>query len=344
MPGFHAILIVHDESRLIDQALTELLSWCDTVIVCDTGSHDNTWELITDAAVMDGRIIPRTFEPPVIHRDGLHAWLFHQYRDRFKPGDWIARVNIDQVYHIPPPEFIRSHVSPHEACINACIYNFVITNAELKNWQDGLETLADRARPVQDRRRYFRFAGPELSLFRYRRSMQWLPSRRGPFNAGLPAAALIPIRQYSAHDPVHLQTRCAIHAATAFLTPGAPESHWHASDWRRFLFHEKAPRTLYWHPDQPLPAPPASDFPQQTYARRFAQHAFYRSGLVNLIDRARPSFPESYRAIPITAEATERLARYLESIAEVPFFKDVPLPVQERRMQNVAPQPALESV
>ena len=53
---FHALLPVRDEADIIGQCLRHLLTWADAVHVFDTGSVDDTWEIVGDLASRDERV------------------------------------------------------------------------------------------------------------------------------------------------------------------------------------------------------------------------------------------------------------------------------------------------
>ena len=53
---FHALLPVRDEADIVGQCLRQLLTWADAVYVFDTGSVDDTWEIVRDLASGDDRV------------------------------------------------------------------------------------------------------------------------------------------------------------------------------------------------------------------------------------------------------------------------------------------------
>src|SRR5690606_2989733 len=158
---------IRDEGDIIAQTLAHLLTWCDTILIYDTGSLDDTWDIITEFAARDRRIIPIASQP-TLFTNGLRAWVFNDHRHLFRDGDWIARVDANEFYHRPPPAFVRDHLSRGEGRINAQLFEFEITLRQFRAWQRGEETIADRARPIESRRRHFWFEDyPELRLFKY---------------------------------------------------------------------------------------------------------------------------------------------------------------------------------
>ena len=53
MTRFFALLPVRDEADIVDQSLQKILAWADAIYVFDTGSVDNTWEIVQDFAGRD---------------------------------------------------------------------------------------------------------------------------------------------------------------------------------------------------------------------------------------------------------------------------------------------------
>jgi hypothetical protein len=332
MPAFHVILVAREEADIIEQTLRHLLSWCDFLAVYDTGSTDGTWEIVQDLAAADRRLVP-IGTAPVLFNDSLRAWLFEQSRQRFRTGDWIVRADADEFYHIPPPQFVRERLARYESRICSCQYDFMLSRTELKSWQEGLETPADRERPIEDRRRYFRFDEyPEQRLFRYRRDMVWPTMRYDPANPGLHARERIPVRHYRARDPLQIQVRCAIREPTAEAVPWAAW-HWKIPDWRAWVFADDDPAMRHWAPREPLPEHPYRQLELPRF-RRLAEHAFYRSGYVHLRDRLRTPFPRDFAPTPMDPDIQAQITTNLAAIRERPFLRDCPPQLAARRARG----------
>src|SRR4051795_8958852 len=95
---FQGLLLVRDEIDILPEALPAFLTWCDAVYIFDLGSTDGTWEYVLDAARSESRIVP--FERrPVVYSDDLRCVPFHHFRDRFRDGDWIVKLDADEFYH-----------------------------------------------------------------------------------------------------------------------------------------------------------------------------------------------------------------------------------------------------
>ena len=127
-------------------------------------------------------------------------------------------------------------------------YDFRLTAAEVQAWQAGRETLADRARPIEQRRRFFTVSPySEPRLCRYRASMRWPPTVSFPFNAGFRARARLPIRHYPHRDPVQLERRCRLRAAMMADAENRShwsrpdQHHWSQGDWQSFIVPDDHP-------------------------------------------------------------------------------------------------------
>src|SRR5678815_3443511 len=126
---YHGIMVLRDEGDIIAHTLTHLLTWVDALHLFDTGSTDGTWEIVKEFARRDDRVKPIAREEIVYHH-GLQGVLFGRVRHTFEDGDWFARLDADEIYHIPPPQFVRERVSRHESRVFALLYEFLMTRAQ----------------------------------------------------------------------------------------------------------------------------------------------------------------------------------------------------------------------
>jgi glycosyltransferase involved in cell wall biosynthesis len=329
MPAFHAIMVVREEGDIIAQTLAHVLSWADAVYIFDTGSTDNTWDTIQQLATRDKRLKPLGREP-VLFTDSIRGWLFSRIRQHIRPGDWVARIDADEFDHIPPPTFVKERLSGHEARIFSCQYDFMLSRPEVKAWQDGIETTADRARDIRERRRNFRFDDySEQRLFRYRRGLSWPLNRVDPLCGGLIARERIPVLHYRARDPLQIQVRCAIREPTAD-TGTFVGWHWTIADWRQWVFDDNDPTMVHWAPGTPLPEHPLHRFHFKPWGR-FKAHVYHRSGAVHLHDRFRPTFPSDWRPTPLDPQIQNKIAHNLAQIRATPYLRDCPPQVKDKR-------------
>jgi glycosyltransferase involved in cell wall biosynthesis len=312
--AFHVLLPVRDEADIIGQCLRHLLTWADAIYVFDTGSVDKTWEIVQSAAAGDRRVIPLKKEPVYFSETRLRGWIFNQARGRMRTGDWFLRADADEFHHIAPPEFVRTRLRPHETIVYHQYYDFGLTAAEVRAWDEGRETLADRARPIEDRRRwYIPSVYSEPRLCRYRESMRWPATVSFPFNAGYLARARLPIRHYPHRDPVQLERRCRLRVImmTDRENRGARRSfnHWAEADWRKFITPDDAPGLRHWSPGTDLPEFHFTNH-LAPWPRRAAQRLVH-GALLPLLDARRRGWGESDAPQPLPEEITQRLAQEL---------------------------------
>ena len=316
MPGFHALLPVRDEADIIEQCLNRLLAWADAVYVFDTGSVDETWQLIQEAASKDRRLILLGQKPVYFSETRLRGWMFDQARSHMRQGDWFVRVDADEFHHVFPPEFVKSHLDKHETCAYHQYYDFALTESEVQRWEAGQETISDRARPIEDRRQWYTVSMySEPRLCQYRESMAWPPSVSFPFNAGYVARERLPIRHYPHRDPEQLKRRCRLRAIMMADTENRanwtrPElHHWAEREWRKFIKADTAQGLQRWRPGtileevhnaNHLPTPP----------KRFAQRTAHAL-LLPILDRVRPVWPADATPQPIRPDVVLKLQKEL---------------------------------
>jgi glycosyltransferase involved in cell wall biosynthesis len=313
---FHVLLPVRDEADIIGQCLDHLLKWADAIYVFDTGSIDDTWEIVQAAASKDRRVVLLGRQPVYFSETRLRGWMFHQARESMREGDWFLRADADEFHHVTPREFVRSYLGPQETIAYHQYYDFALTQSEVDDWEAGRESFADRKRRIEQRRQWYTVSVySEPRLCRYRRTMKWPPSVSFPFNAGFVARERLPIRHYPHRDPVQLERRCRLRAIMMAdrenrANWSCPElHHWAEARWRKFIMPDAAPGLKRWVPGSPLPESSRTIHlapPHKRLAQRLA-HAF----LLRLLDRSRPGWPDGARPQPIGPDVVERLEREL---------------------------------
>jgi glycosyltransferase involved in cell wall biosynthesis len=312
---FHVLLPIRDESDIIGQCLAHTLGWADAIYVFDTGSVDETWEIAQDFAARDKRVIPLRKEPVYFSETRLRGYMFHVARQQMRTGDWFLRVDADEFHHIPPPDFVKNCVRKHETAAYHQYYDFRLLQSEVDAWNRGEETLQDRQRPIEERRRHYTVSVySEPRLCRYRETMQWPQTVSFPFNAGFVARERLRIRHYPHRDPVQLERRCRLRA----IMMSDPENranwthpelhHWAIEDWRKFITPDDLPGLKCWPPGTELPLVHQANHlkPPPLRAVQWFIHRF----LLNWLDRRRPRFDEQIRPQPMPREiidTTERL-------------------------------------
>jgi glycosyltransferase involved in cell wall biosynthesis len=316
---FHALLPVRDEADIIGQYLEQALTWADAIYVFDTGSVDNTWEIVRDFASRDKRIVPIRKESVYFSETRLRSYMFHVVRQNMHNGDWFLRVDADEFHHIAPPEFVRNCMRKHETAAYHQYYDFRLLQSEVDAWNAGEETLTDRQRPIEDRRRHYTVSEySEPRLCRYRETMQWPVTVSFPFNAGYVARERLPIRHYPYRDPVQLERRCKLRAIMMADEENRsnwsrPElHHWAECDWKKFITPDDLPGLKLWKSGTELPLVHETGHLKPSHIRvvqRF-MHAF----CLPMLDRLRRKFPPDSRPQAIPKEIVELLQEKLDTV------------------------------
>jgi hypothetical protein len=316
---FHGLMLLRDEIDIIKQNLDHLLSWIDSLYILDMGSVDGTWDVVQDYAKRDPRVVP-FFSRPIVYDDCLRCMLFDQYRDRFEAGDWVMKIDADEFYHITPRRFVDERLNPMETAVLLQWYFFRLTQQEVSDYESGkVNVKEDRARPIEERRRYYKISAySEPRMFRYRRTMRWPQTASFPFNAGFTAKERIPIRHYPHRDPEQMENRFRLRAAMMKLKAHAG-GHWKLEDWRMELVDSSgaseaassnvglgvAPSItdgplLHWPPGSPLVEQPLQNHLPAAHVR-LAQRLIHPL-LLPMLDSRRASYDRSYSPTPIPPE------------------------------------------
>ena len=309
---FHAFLVVRDEGDIIEQSLRHLMTWADAVYVFDTGSCDETWDLVRQFAAKEHRVIPLGRNPVFFSDKRVRSWVFEQGRRHMRNGDWFARVDADEFHHVSPRDFVISSRRGHETVVYHQYYDFHLRRAEVHAWRDGAEGLAERKRPIEERRRWFTISSyTEPRLCRYRESMQWPESVSFPYNAGYVAVERLPIRHYPHRDPPQLKRRCALRSIMMTEPENACARHWTTTDWRELVVADHASGLQFWASGTKLPEPHLRNH-LAPLPKRMLQRVCHAACL-SLMDRFRTGYVESSCLRPIPPELQARLKQELNN-------------------------------
>ena len=312
MPAFFALLPVRDEADIIGQCLDHALKWADQVYVFDTGSVDNTWEIVQDFALREGRVVPMRKEPVFFSDARVRGYMFHVARQKMRESDWFLRVDADEFHHITPPQFVKNCMRKHETVAYHQYYDFRLLQSELDAWNRGEETLKDRQRPIEDRRRHYMVSHySEPRLCRYRSTMQWPASVSFPFNAGYVARERLPIRHYPHRDPVQLERRCKVRVIRMSDPEASPpeQQHWAERQWTKFIVPDDLPGLKFWQPGTPLPLVHQTNHLKPPHIR--ALQRFIHAFCLPMLDPRRPKFSPNSKPLQIPKAIVEKLQQEL---------------------------------
>jgi glycosyltransferase involved in cell wall biosynthesis len=314
---FVALLPVRDEGDIIRECLTHALNWADRIYVYDTGSVDDTWDVVHEFARADDRVRPIAREPVYYNENRVRGLLFETAREYLRDGDWFLRIDADEFHHVRPQDFVSSRLAPSEGLAYHQYFDFQLTRSEAEALKYAEVIAAERERPISERRRHYTVSlYSEPRLCRYRSSMRWPVTVSFPYNAGLIAKERIPIRHYPHRDPKQLDRRCLLRAIMMADKENRsnwtrPDAHrWSVDDWRRFVVEDDAPELKVWEPGTELP-----DIRQTNHltgsGKRVLQRAVYALGLPRALDLTRKKWNGDAHPLAIDPETQEILTREL---------------------------------
>jgi len=294
-------MCVRDEGDILGHTIDHLLQWVDSLSVLDTGSRDETCDILADAARRDQRVQFLGREVIRFH-NGVRAWLFDRMRGYFRRGDWIVRADADEFYDCDPRVFLESRVRPYEHIVCAQLFEFMLLRRHFRQWRADPDGFARRALfqlPLHQRPGWFvQNRYPEIRLMRYRPSLRWPATMERPCHLGPIARARIPIRHYRWRSPPQAIARLALRRAQA---PDMPigGAHWRSSDLRCAWVRPNAPGVYRLRPGEPLPQIPEDRSHLDPLPKRCALVTLARLGLLGLLDRTRRGFDPAWRPDPL---------------------------------------------
>lgn len=180
------LTLVKNEADIIRQSMSAALQWCDWIGVVDNGSTDGTYDILLDLA----REHPDRFVlcgvRDVPFSNDLRRIPFKALRSEASEGDWWCRLDADEFYPVDPHSFLEEAVAPHECVVWSIHLQYYYTDQDYERWKAGNESLADRNRPIQDRRRYYKAVYSEHRFLKHREGLVWdkgnpWPRHMGPF-------------------------------------------------------------------------------------------------------------------------------------------------------------------
>jgi glycosyltransferase involved in cell wall biosynthesis len=314
---FIALLPVRDEGDIIRETLIHALGWADRVYVYDTGSVDDTYDVVRALAKEDDRIRVLGSEPVYFNENRVRGLLFETARGELKDGDWFLRIDADELHHVRPQDFVAARVHDNEGVVYHQYYDFQLTRSEVEKLDTEGAVAAERRIPISQRRRAYTvsyYAEPRMC--RYRSSMRWPATVSFPYNAGLVARERLPIRHYPCRDPLQLARRCKLRAIMMknhynranWTDPDA--HHWSEEDWRSFVIDDQDPNLRFWTPGSDLPEVRQTNH-LATRPVRLVQHALYATQLPRAFDLTRCRWSNEDCPVPISPEIQAALAREL---------------------------------
>ena len=102
----NAICVVKNEADIIMETLNNALRFCDNIYIFDNHSTDGTWELVSELAQKDSRVIiaERSAE---VYKNQLRNRVYNRYNQQFSTDDWWYIVDADEIVLEDPRPMLR---------------------------------------------------------------------------------------------------------------------------------------------------------------------------------------------------------------------------------------------
>ncbi|MGO4535822.1 glycosyltransferase family 2 protein [Leifsonia sp. 2MCAF36] len=165
-----SLCVVKDEADVLTQTLTSALQWSDEILVLDNGSTDGTWELVTELAAREPRVIAVGREERPFF-DDIRVSLFDARKDSAVEGDWWCRLDADEFY-VDDPRAVLAAVAPGDFSVWSASLSYYFTDRDAARYESNPAAFADDI-PVEDRCRYYLNHWSEPRFFRHLPGLSW---------------------------------------------------------------------------------------------------------------------------------------------------------------------------
>jgi glycosyltransferase involved in cell wall biosynthesis len=165
-----SLCVVKDEADVLAQTLTSALNWSDEILILDNGSTDGTWELVTELAAHDPRVVAVGREERPFF-DDIRVSLFDARKDSAVDGDWWCRLDADEFY-VDDPRKVLASVAEEDFSVWSASLSYYFTDRDAARYESDASAFADEV-PVQERCRYYLNHWSEPRFFRHVPGLSW---------------------------------------------------------------------------------------------------------------------------------------------------------------------------
>lgn len=173
----HAGCMVKDEVDVIVQTLQSALEWCDFIYIYENGSTDGTAEKVLDLSEKYPNIVIYR-QDSLPYSEGLRAEMYHHYKENYRDGDWICKLDADEIYIDNPRQFL-AQVPPEYLVVKSASFQYYITDKDAELYYQN-PSLYDDDVPVEQKCRYYINNWSEYRFFKYNNKLAWSPSEPWP--------------------------------------------------------------------------------------------------------------------------------------------------------------------
>ena len=240
------ISTIRCEEDILHETLPAWAEALDLVLVIDCGSTDNSVEVIREVASRHPNLLfLGSIGPHHSRQVRRHVW--ERFRKHLTRHDWWLNADGDEFIE----DGFRAKLDRAEAELADHVFsahvNFYYSAQDYALWQSGQESLADRARPIAERRLYYQMHTTQRRAFRNVPWLHWNTDTQFPERLSMPATERIIYRHYQYRDPEQMKARVEVRRSHAHNTEVVMENpHWKREDYRDAISSD--PLLMHWTP------------------------------------------------------------------------------------------------
>lgn len=183
-----SILLLKNEVDIVQYTIDKALAWSDYVLIVDNMSTDGSWELINKTYRNNPKVLIWG-QYGGEFTNTVRQTIFNHYQRRMQYGDWICRLDADEVYIDNPKDFLSALPAKCD-----CVYNksfqFYFTEIDYEY------ELLNGYQNFDNRLKYYLPNHSELRFVKYCPYTYWLQNTDWPHSRLYPAAMCIRLKHY----------------------------------------------------------------------------------------------------------------------------------------------------
>jgi glycosyltransferase involved in cell wall biosynthesis len=245
-------MVVRNEGDILGQTLRAAVAQLDGLLVVDCGSHDGSIEIIREIAANEPKLILAGCLRNQ-HPDEARAVLWSQARQYATARDWWVIIDADEFLEEGFREKIEQAAARGADHLFSAHANFYYTESERQDWLSGRESLANRSRPITERRRYYRMQTSMPRIFRNLPWLRWSVKDYLPGRLARAGSEQVIYRHYQYRDLPQIEQRVMTRQSLTF-TPEflAANPHWLLQKAGDAISRDDDPMLRRWSPGEPL--------------------------------------------------------------------------------------------
>ena len=264
---------VKNEGDIIYQCLEHSAGIYDIIFVTDNESWDDSREEIQRASTDFQNVVYLGEVGDKVSKE-VKWQIWETFRGHFSINDWWGILDADEFVEPNLREVVQRAQTEYADHIFGVLANFYYTESEVKDWMEGRETLADRERPIQERRKYYRMHTTAPRLFRNLPWIRWNEDTNYPPYLSRRASEPAIYRHYQYRDVPQVKLRVETRSQPGIAEKEYDQNpHWDRTEWRESISPDDAPYLIKHERGQPLQRCPTFDGapPQFSLAKGLAK-------------------------------------------------------------------------